>query len=161
MSHTKEPWAIDQNYPTDIQSKSEEICSMWARDCREDKAKANARRIVACVNACAGISTELLERGAQNDWAEMMQEMETELLETKARLQNCIQKPCACKYEAIAGRVSTFAGGACKELADYIKQRDELLAALKAAVAHQAYKPENAPDWWLQGQAAIAKAEQS
>ena len=64
MSHTKEPWSID------------EYGRVKADGCNEflgvqvdgfslnggEESKANARRIVACVNACAGLSTDDLEK---------------------------------------------------------------------------------------------------
>ena len=34
----------------------------------------------------------------------------------------------------------------------------ELLESLKSAIARQAYRPGEGPDWWEQGRAAIAKA---
>ena len=50
MSHTPEPWHLPKG-STCMESNSGEV----------PRSEANARRIVACVNACAGISTELLE----------------------------------------------------------------------------------------------------
>ncbi|MFH1572553.1 MAG: hypothetical protein ABIG68_01140 [Acidobacteriota bacterium] len=43
---------------------------------RNGEARANARRIVACVNACQGIPTEALESGAVKDWLDACQEAE-------------------------------------------------------------------------------------
>ena len=76
MSHTKEPWRIGRfagpaSYEvvretvgaTDIVVDTETgvyVLAQCNNNFPED-AKANARRIVACVNACAGISTENLE----------------------------------------------------------------------------------------------------
>lgn len=58
MSHTPEPWEV-----TDLRyiRQSNEPRHVVARASKMDGMEANARRIVACVNACAGISTELLE----------------------------------------------------------------------------------------------------
>ncbi len=76
MSHTKEPWRIGRfagpaSYEvvretvgaTDIVVDTETgvyVLAQCNNNFPED-AKANASRIVACVNACAGISTENLE----------------------------------------------------------------------------------------------------
>jgi hypothetical protein len=66
MEHTKEPWEVKTVPNTDqtyfIQSKIGTIASVkngygW------QEVEANARRIVACVNACAGIPTESLNQG--------------------------------------------------------------------------------------------------
>ena len=60
--HTPEPWATNG---TRIES---EHSHGWANDgwiiagLEGPDAEANARRIVACVNVCAGIPTEVLER---------------------------------------------------------------------------------------------------
>ena len=65
--HTPEPWATNG---TRIES---EHSHGWANDgwiiagLEGPDAEANARRIVACVNACAGIETELLEILTDND----------------------------------------------------------------------------------------------
>lgn len=59
--HTKEPWRVDPNYPRDIQAGDVEICSVWMDTATKEQARSNARRIVACVNACRSIDTNLLE----------------------------------------------------------------------------------------------------
>ncbi len=63
--HTKEPWdwyeTSDKEHVV-IRSATEQ----WLVDIGGDwpePARSNARRIVACVNACAGLSTEALESG--------------------------------------------------------------------------------------------------
>ena len=84
-NHMEEPWGHDSNHSViygrgkRYSSQSEvpegyapndwnEICYLKRkfdyikRDYALDNADANARRIVACVNACAGIETETLER---------------------------------------------------------------------------------------------------
>ena len=70
--HTTEPWAIDPDDRPNMQwnnhivseaNQDIAICFM-AHDGTEDNecGEANARRIVACVNACAGYATEELEQ---------------------------------------------------------------------------------------------------
>lgn len=71
--HTPEPWAIDpddrpnmhwNNHIVSEANPNIAICFM-AHDGTEqnERGEANARRVVACVNACAGIPTEALESG--------------------------------------------------------------------------------------------------
>lgn len=43
------------------------------------EAEANARRIVACVNACEGLSTEALEQGVVGELLAALKEAETDL----------------------------------------------------------------------------------
>ena len=75
--HTPEPWAIDpddrpnmhwNNHIVSEANPNIAICFM-AHDGTEqnERGEANASRITACVNACAGIDTELLEIIADND----------------------------------------------------------------------------------------------
>jgi hypothetical protein len=68
-NHTKEPWAFAEHSdgieetPAVIASPIGTIAEM-RRDLRGiDECRANARRIVACVNACAGIPNAALSQG--------------------------------------------------------------------------------------------------
>ena len=66
MKHAKEPWYVIphpvwprakcriSNNPEDLWGNFGDICYVGEED---------AKRIVACVNACAGIRTEVLEKG--------------------------------------------------------------------------------------------------
>jgi hypothetical protein len=59
MNHTKEPWeviAVDDMYEIHSKTAGHEV--VWSID-----SIANAQRIVACVNACEGITNEALEAG--------------------------------------------------------------------------------------------------
>ncbi len=71
--HTKEPWKRANG--TYVEDTAIEDSEGWRLACDVDPK--NARRIVACVNACAGLSTEALESGAL-----------AELLETAKRALN-------------------------------------------------------------------------
>lgn len=68
MDHTPEPWHVTLR-TTIFSYQSHPVCPV-SRDThtpdisdkkREAYAEANARRIVACVNACAGLPTDVLE----------------------------------------------------------------------------------------------------
>jgi hypothetical protein len=62
MSHTKEPWRIDPRAAMRIvASKDTTVASSACSGLAKDEWEDNARRIVACVNACAGIDTVQLE----------------------------------------------------------------------------------------------------
>lgn len=61
--HTKEPWeviAVDDMY--EIYSKTTGHEVVWSID-----SVANAQRIVACVNACKGLTNEVLDKGILED----------------------------------------------------------------------------------------------
>lgn len=68
--HTPEPWrficANDEtgHEPCIMRCDAIGLVSAPQHPADEAEDEANARRIVACVNACAGISTEALESGA-------------------------------------------------------------------------------------------------
>ncbi len=63
--HTPEPWhtAERSGFPFHIDDARGESVAMMLADDDHDEQRGldNARRIVACVNACAGIPTEMLE----------------------------------------------------------------------------------------------------
>lgn len=65
MSHTKEPWSYQASIPEEgyecfwIISRGRHISSFDGP--QNDEQFSNVRRIVACVNACAGISQQYLE----------------------------------------------------------------------------------------------------
>ena len=59
MKHTKEPWeviAVDDMYEIHSKTAGHEV--VWSID-----SIANAKRIAACVNACAGITDAVIEEG--------------------------------------------------------------------------------------------------
>ena len=62
MNHTKEPWHVCDGL---ISSEKKEAIALVEHSGMNGPVSptgsANARRIVACVNACSGIETELLE----------------------------------------------------------------------------------------------------
>lgn len=76
MSHTPEPWTIGKSSGG---AKNHAICADWRIIAHVNgngypagigwspESEADALRIVACVNACKGISTEALEKGIVSD----------------------------------------------------------------------------------------------
>lgn len=116
--HTPEPWAIDpddrpnmhwNNHIVSEANPNIAICFM-AHDGTEqnERGEANARRIVACVNACAGISQQYLE------------ELNGETLADK-QMVLITQRD---EYSLLAYRRKNI-------LDEVIKQRDEMLVALE------------------------------
>lgn len=109
--HTKEPWhaccSDEGAYSHFIFAREGEaaICAMCSNDPNDPRdeyehlegiltvpeRQANARRIVACVNACAGISTEELERGVIKESMDMVDRLsrESTALPTDCAGQNC------------------------------------------------------------------------
>lgn len=63
MEHTKEPWSIGKPPPNGEQTIGDSKGRMVAVATTGYgvSSEANARRIVACVNACVGVGTEYLE----------------------------------------------------------------------------------------------------
>lgn len=66
MNHTKEPWYAIQNPEWEnadyrISNKENDNWAAFGQIAYANEA--NAKRIVACVNACAGITNEALEAG--------------------------------------------------------------------------------------------------
>lgn len=74
MSHTKEPWFLDgdERHPDGGAFLSAYFChvdggrigkTFFNCGADEDTCRANARRIVACVNACAGLPDDAFDGG--------------------------------------------------------------------------------------------------
>lgn len=62
MSHTPEPWIVNGWIRIESEHEHGFVNDGWIiGDLDGPDAKENARRIVACVNACKGISTKTLE----------------------------------------------------------------------------------------------------
>ena len=117
MSHTPEPWMVDpddrpgyewNNHIVSATDPNQTICFMTHDNTPENiEGEANARRIVACVNACKGIKTESLE-------------MEVLSWITDETGENPLQRE---RDELLEAR------RACGErLIEVLKERDELLA---------------------------------
>ena len=109
--HTTEPWRTDEEcgFPQDIHDSKGNLFLRCGSDFDNDiYGEANARRIVACVNACAGISQQYLE------------ELNGETLADK-QMVLITQRD---EYSLLAYRRQNI-------LDEVIKQRDELLAALE------------------------------
>ena len=108
-NHTKAPWLFDGKVVYALNEKWVNIFSAFVQDGKtgEDELKANARRIVACVNACEGISTETLEQGS-----------------TLAKITK------SASDELAAAR--NMQGNIEDRIARLAQQRDELLAAIKS-----------------------------
>jgi len=72
-NHTPEPWSKNAISPTVYDGNGIAILRCEGRTLIAEN-EANARRIAACVNACAGVSTEKLEGEASNlrEWHEQM-----------------------------------------------------------------------------------------
>jgi hypothetical protein len=67
MKHTKEPWVAEktlQGRDSSISNRGgKTIAIAYKNENIDGDDLANAQRIVACVNACEGITTEALEKG--------------------------------------------------------------------------------------------------
>ena len=72
QQHSVEPWKRGTFNPQCVVDSTDKlIVADYYED--RDQAEANARRIVACVNACKGISTETLEQVRGNASASVAQ----------------------------------------------------------------------------------------
>ena len=89
--HTQGPWHTGGDGTIIYDKDGWGIASATVFHGRQEPgtAAANARRIVACVNACEGASTEVLERGAVHDWGLLMTEMEKQRDALLAALEQC------------------------------------------------------------------------
>lgn len=86
--HTKEPWRIahdegDEYYIEATSRLSGHTCQLGSGYFSKD----DASRIVACVNACEGISTSLLERATPFDTALFFKSQRDELLAALVKIE--------------------------------------------------------------------------
>lgn len=124
--HTKEPWGVSSECSTiikqfDFMGESNLIIgsasggSTSGPHFPEDPV-ANARRIVACVNACEGISTEYLEKFSAttfNDFKRMKEqrdELLTALEEVLERMDRPPDRNCSCHLSPPCGDCVAFSG---------------------------------------------------
>jgi hypothetical protein len=81
--HSLEPWRQNPEWPEEVKDAEDLVCAEgWpARDLdspdfyrQQNRQNANARRIVAAVNACAGISTAALESGVVGELLSLVED---------------------------------------------------------------------------------------
>ena len=96
--HTREPWHLyHENKVIEIHDGTSDAKSsivFWtgfdAGDKPHKEKLANARRIVACINACAGIPTEQLETSHRNSAVTRLVENNIELLEAAKKYRQAV-----------------------------------------------------------------------
>lgn len=96
--HTKTPWIIGANgkiYGNEVRLDAQPVCNPNTEN-TDGCDKANAQRIVVCVNACEGIPTKLLEQGAgfwekANSYDEERDAAFADLLRENARLLEALK----------------------------------------------------------------------
>lgn len=139
-NHTKEPWLCDKRTVYALNKKGFNIFSAVVQDCRTSNSEMeeNARRIVACVNACEGISTETLQQGNIADRVARPEQQRDALLAALEPFGYFRVEPfgwvdCGEKDE---GAVVLYDQGTVNEL---LKQRDMLLDVLRKTADDLAY----------------------
>ena len=162
--HTPEPWRIGRFTGPGSYEKVRETCGAMdvvvdtdsgpyvLAGCNinfPDDAKANARRIVACVNACAGIPTEALEDGSARAERDALREMTGgTFYEIKKQRDELLDEFNAYKEgseeafgtvvaqkQAAEARLQTMQSTIASQqgvICDFREQRDELLEALQS-----------------------------
>lgn len=83
--HTKEPWSINEWPQPDREISigsigTPLIAKVLMRDVSAHEHEANASRIVACVNACAGVPNHILERMADESCCVMLSSEHDDLI---------------------------------------------------------------------------------
>lgn len=92
--HTKEPWSIDK-YGHVLDSNGKDLAANgFTTICnsgeRQECARATTRRIVACVNACAGIPTAMLE--AIPEWEKAGVQTANKLMQQRDELAAMLER---------------------------------------------------------------------
>lgn len=135
MTHTKEPWRFisDGNDEYSIMPGGDwYIATTHDGVFGEPTAEANARRIVACVNACAGIPLERLEQvppiNAAKDWVDTVLQWKDQRDEYRNTVEQQAELLAAHKAELQDWQ---------RAMLKAQQERDELLAALVAAAERE------------------------
>lgn len=116
--HTPEPWILDGNC---VAAESDQLNKgYYTAIGRGPDRDGNARRIVACVNACRGLPTEELEQKG------IVAAVGTQLLAADDRAEG---------QEREIRRLAGIASDAQNQLSDALNQRDELLTAIESLLA--------------------------
>lgn len=140
--HTPEPWQAHQDASGDVfissAATSFHIAEIGSED--DDTAIPDARRIVACVNACRGLPTDELEQKG------LVAAVGTQLIETDRQCDELRQE----RQREHALRVRLTG-----ELEVASQQRDELLAALDEISKLPSYRQDECSEM---ARDAIAKA---
>jgi hypothetical protein len=116
--HTKEPWLVidaDNHHGTYIEnSDGDTICDLYVMDrvaqkpIEQDNAENNARRIVACVNACVGYTNEELENHPQPIMTQLLnqrdklEQQRNALLEELKNIAECDMSKWAAEFKTPA-----------------------------------------------------------
>lgn len=112
--HTKEPWKVQ--HPHAGQRGWEIADSSGLNQVSQDVTEANALRIVACVNACEGMSNEELEGGILLGVMEKriatLEQQRTELLACRDRLVEFMEAIADTCEELSNDRLANVRGGA-------------------------------------------------
>lgn len=116
QEHTATPWAINDVNTSLVYS--EKTALNLARAFGENK-EANARRIVAAVNACEGIETEILEAGTMGEIGTAIRTMDTENERLRQQNAELVQ---ALKKLSLMAQTSGGTAGSDKALIDAIEQ---------------------------------------
>lgn len=140
MEHTKEPWG--PGVEIFMSAKAGEKFGpafIYPHGHSQELCEANARRIVACVNMCAGLSTEAMEEITKNE----------ELLKDRVRfLRTGSMRADELQYQLETERASLFAESQRKQQLE--QQVAELVQALEFYADKQRYMGSNqrveAPD---------------
>lgn len=140
MEHSKTPWRVSD--------KSKRVVC-YGHDEVVINSEANARRIVACVNACEGLSTDLLEKAA----------ITAAHIEARERLSFCTQQIEAERDELQsqleAERASLLAENQRKQQLE--QQVEELVGVLERLCTHKPRTSAEIDADWIAARAVIKK----
>ena len=138
IKHTPEPWKINSLWPYMIYAENEFVASTSKLQTYTEQDAANARRIVAAVNATAGITTEELEFAIEENIrldftgrAKRINKMEAEVPAINARLLEALK-------DLVSGTDPYFA-----EIHGFSEQHDAARAAIAEAETSSAHPSTN------------------
>lgn len=132
--HTKGPWAVNFTKFSEVRAENGAVIARCLKLTSLTNLEANARRIVACVNACEGVSTKHLEnnlpiRELVTRYSEVLREIEA----LKAERAGLVDDINALKDEIQSQRDKILGLASAQDSEDVFR----IIEAMQLSVAHK------------------------
>lgn len=133
--HTKGPWAVNYTKFSEVRAENGAVIARCVKLTSLTNLEANARRIVACVNACEGVSTKHLENNLPiRELVTRHNEVLREIEALKAERAGLVDDINALKDEIQIQRDKILGLASAQDSEDVFR----IIEAMQLSVAHKA-----------------------
>ena len=138
--HTKGPWAVNYTKFSEVRAENGAVIARCLKLTSLTNLEANARRIVACVNACEGVSTKHLENNLPiRELVTRHNEVLREIEALKAERVGLVDDINALKDEIQSQRDKILGLASAQDSEDVFR----IIEAMQLSVAHKAAEGES------------------